>query len=132
MKYIYTNVTRHMQACTLASKNQDSVGVRTFLPGASLTLDYPGLSMYVPHTLHCIEVDVTNEEPVPVAVVIPKPEPVVAVVPEPIAEPEPIVVPEPEPTAELVVEVAPEAVVVPEPETKAKIAKPKTPRKTKK
>jgi len=57
MKYIYTNVTQHIQTVLLASKTQDSVGVRAFTPGATLTLDYPGLNMYVPNILSCVIID---------------------------------------------------------------------------
>jgi hypothetical protein len=57
MKYIYTNVTSHIQTLPLATKNQDSVGARTFMPGASLTLDYPGFNLYVPNTLSCVIID---------------------------------------------------------------------------
>ena len=54
MKYIYTNVTGTIQSVLLASKEQDQVGVRTFTPGASLELTYPGLNLYVPNILSCL------------------------------------------------------------------------------
>lgn len=60
MKYIYTNVTQSIQNCLLATKSQDSVGTRTFAPGATLTLDYPGLNLYVPNTLSCITIDIDD------------------------------------------------------------------------
>jgi hypothetical protein len=48
------------------------MSIRTFGPGGSITLDYPGLSMYVPSVLSCVEIDVTFDEPaVPVVVELP-------------------------------------------------------------
>ncbi|MCI4436610.1 MAG: hypothetical protein JHC33_07350 [Ignisphaera sp.] len=97
MKYIYTNVTQYFQACHLASKNQDSVSIRTFGPGGSITLDYPGLSMYVPSILSCMEIDVTFDEPVtPVAVIVEPPQTPLVELPPP-APPVPAI-PAPKPT----------------------------------
>lgn len=87
MKYIYTNVTPQVQTLPLATKNQDSVGARTFMPGASLALDYPGFNLYVPNILSCITIDtdfveapaVIKSKPVEVIPEVVKPEPVVVV-----------------------------------------------------
>ena len=59
MKYIYTNVTNLTKSVLLATKNQDSVGVRIFAPNTSLELDYPGLNLYVPNVLSCMVIDTT-------------------------------------------------------------------------
>ena len=105
MKYIYKNITPNHQMVLLASKNQDTVGTRTFNPGATLELDYPGLSLYVPNILSCLVIG--NEHSV-----ISPTEPVVVVPPEPVVVPEPIVISKPV--------VVPEPVVVPK--TKPAIA----------
>jgi hypothetical protein len=130
MKYIYTNVTHEYQSVLLATKNQDSVGTRTFAPGASLELDYQGLNLYVPGILSCIAIDTAHvAETIPV-VVAPKEEPIVEEVPEPVIEPViPTVVNEEVPPAEPITEpVVPPVEVLPptEPETPiVKVAAPK-------
>ena len=78
MKYIYRNITFTFQSVILASKTQDTVGVRTFGPGATLELDYPGLSLYVPNILSCLVIgDENSVVAIPEPVVVAKPAPVV-------------------------------------------------------
>ena len=106
MKYIYINHTAFTQTCLLATKNQETVGVRTFAPGAIFELDYPGLNMYVPHILACSEMDVEHKEPVVISV-----EPISVVEPAPVVElPEVVIPPVEEPIVEPVVEIVPEVV----------------------
>ena len=74
MKYIYTNTTDKNQSVLLATKNQDAVGVRFFVPGASIELDYPGLNLYVPNLLSCIVIEnfvATSEIEKPIKIKIP-------------------------------------------------------------
>ena len=84
MKYIYTNITNKPQSVLLATKSQDSVGTRTFNPGAVLELDYPGLNMYVPNILSCIIIDNISPLEEPIIVKLEKKE---KITPEPIQEP---------------------------------------------
>lgn len=158
MQYTYTNVTQQIQTCYLASKDQNSVSVRTFVPGASLTLDYPGLNMYVPQYLSRMEIDVEFDGPAAPAIVVPTPVVEAVIEPVVIQEPAPVVIQPPAaeevppvvepvvvepPSVELPIEtpiVEPPAPVVEppvadpapvEPKT-AKVAKPKTTKKAKK
>lgn len=57
MKYIYKNVTSHIQTVLLASKDQTKVENKVFYPGFMVELDYPGLNLYVPNILSCITID---------------------------------------------------------------------------
>ena len=113
MKYVYTNITGTIQSVLLASKKQDSVNMRTFTPGATLELDYPGLNLYVPNILSCVIIDVKHHV-VPEPIVVPP-------IPAPIVVPEPVVVPLPVPAPIVVPEPAPivspthEPIPVPEP-----------------
>ena len=84
MKYIYTNITNKPQSVLLATKSQDSVGTRTFNPGAVLELDDPGLNMYVPNILSCIIIDNISPLEEPIIVKLEKKE---KITPEPIQEP---------------------------------------------
>ena len=135
MKYIYKNVTLTNQNVLLASKNQDTVGVRTFSPGATLELDYPGLNLYVPSILSCmiigdeqsvipiVETPIVQLAPV---VVLPTPkleESIPVLVVPPILKAEPA----PKPIS-VVVPPVPKAVTI----SKSEIAKEKTTKKTKK
>ncbi len=53
MKYIYKNVTKENQSVLLSDKEQNNITTMFLQPGAMLELDYPGLNLYVPNTLHC-------------------------------------------------------------------------------
>ena len=101
MKYIYKNTTNTHQSVLLASKNQDIVGTRTFGPSATLELDYPGLSLYVPNILSCVVIGDENSTVIVPEPVIILPEVTTIVVPEPVVEPEPVVIPEATPVVKV-------------------------------
>ena len=135
MKYIYKNNTANNQTVFLSSKNQDTPGIRTFLPGSVLELDYPGLTMYVPNILSCVVIGDENatdqvvEAPLPV----PAPAPIKEVVSFEIVEELPVI-------EEVVAEVVEEPVVeevpvveaVKEPVVEVPAPKPAAPKPAKK
>ena len=65
MKYIYKNITNQTQNLILSAKDQNSVSIKSFQPGATLTLDYPGLTLYVPNILSCTQVGAAETSPAP-------------------------------------------------------------------
>ncbi len=68
MKYIYKNITNQTQNLILSAKDQNSVSIKSFQPGATLTLDYPGLTLYVPNILNCTQIGTPETVPSPASV----------------------------------------------------------------
>jgi len=139
MIYRYKNITTVPQTVLLPSKTQGSVSIRTFLPGSSADIDYPGLDKYVVSgALVRFVVDGPEDDVIlspvvaEVAPVEPIAEPIVESVVESVVEPTPEPEPEPtpEPVVEPVIEPTPEPIVEPIVTPAPVVAKTKKPTKS--